>query len=154
MKIQLVQSEIELAISNYIRETITVNDGMSITMELRATRGAEGFQADIDISRTTDVAVAATPAKQSTASVAITRTVGRPPAVGQGTIAQNTAAAPENTTAEVAGTMDKAAAEVEAQQETNQEANLPGTDTVESPVEASPVKRSLFAGLKKPVNPA
>jgi hypothetical protein len=49
MRITIVQSEIEEAIRNHILDQITVNEGMEIDIKLRATRGAEGYQADIDI---------------------------------------------------------------------------------------------------------
>lgn len=49
MQITIVQTEIETAIRNYIKSQITVNDNQKIDIELRATRGAEGFQAMIDI---------------------------------------------------------------------------------------------------------
>lgn len=49
MQITIVQAEMETAIRNYIKSQITVNEDMDINIELRATRGAEGFQAIIDI---------------------------------------------------------------------------------------------------------
>ena len=49
MRITIVQTEIEEAIRNHILSQIQVQDGMEIEIDLRATRGAEGFQADIDI---------------------------------------------------------------------------------------------------------
>ncbi|QWY83516.1 holliday junction resolvase RusA-like protein [Rhizobium phage RHph_X2_28B] len=49
MQITIVQSEIEAAITAYIKSQITVNENMDVNIELRATRGAEGFQAVIDI---------------------------------------------------------------------------------------------------------
>ena len=165
MKIQLVQSEIEQAISNYIRETITVNEGMSITMELRATRGAEGFQADIDISRTADAPVAVAKPVQAapvarTATKAVT--VGQPPAAATPAPAKQPTAAPQPEPEVTASTEDAGAvAEPEEQVEDAQEAVTaadpePTTGSepaAEAPVEAAP-RRSLFAGLKKPNNAA
>lgn len=49
MKITLVQAEIHEAIEAYIRSQITVNEGMKIEINLRATRGEEGTTAEIDI---------------------------------------------------------------------------------------------------------
>lgn len=49
MKIQLVQSEIEAAISQSIHNQLSVRDGYRIDIELRATRGDDGFIANIDI---------------------------------------------------------------------------------------------------------
>ena len=170
MKIQLVQSEIEQAISNYIRETITVNEGMSITMELRATRGAEGFQADIDISRTADAPVATVKPVQ-TAPVARaatkTTTVGQPtsaPATKPAATPQaqpQRAAEPEEPeqlpNTEDAGAVADPEDQVENAQEavitTDSETTTETGSAAEAPVEAAP-RRSLFAGLKKPNNAA
>ena len=49
MQITIVQSEMEEAITDYIRRQISINEGMAIDIDLRATRGAEGFQAIINI---------------------------------------------------------------------------------------------------------
>lgn len=49
MQITIVQSEIEKAIIDYIKSQVSVRDDMEIDIDLRATRGAEGFQAIIDI---------------------------------------------------------------------------------------------------------
>lgn len=170
MKIQLVQSEIEQAISNYIRETITVNEGMSITMELRATRGAEGFQADIDISRTADVPVAVTKPVQ-TAPVARaatkTTTVGQPtsaPATKPAATPQaqpQRAAEPEEPeqlpNAEDAGAVAGPQEQVESTQEAvtsaDPEPAIEAGPTGEATADPAP-RRSLFAGLKKPNNAA
>lgn len=52
MRITIIQAEIEEAIKNHILGQIHIKDGMDISIELRATRGAEGMQADIDITPT------------------------------------------------------------------------------------------------------
>lgn len=160
MKIQLVQSEIELAISNYIRETITVNEGMVITMELRATRGAEGFQADIDISRAgTAVVATETPA----ARPAVTRAAPKPATVGQPTTqaAQRPAATPA-VAQPPAVEPDEQQAPVDSQPQVEQpaETNDVGAEQAADPVaqpapetEApKPVARSLFSNLSRPKN--
>lgn len=49
MQITLIQSEIEQALTNYINDIMTVKDGMTISITLRATRGEEGTTAVIDI---------------------------------------------------------------------------------------------------------
>lgn len=160
MKIQLVQSEIEQAISNYIRETITVNEGMVITMELRATRGAEGFQADIDISRAgTAVVTAETPA----ARPAVTRAAPKPATVGQPTAqaAQRPAATPavaQPSTVEPdeQQTSVDSQSQVEEPAETNDVGAEPATDPVAQPAPETeapkPVARSLFSNLSRPKN--
>lgn len=161
MKIQLVQSEIELAISNYIRETITVNEGMVITMELRATRGAEGFQADIDISRAgTAVVAAETPA----ARPAVTRAAPKPATVGQPTTqaAQRPAATPA-VAQPPAVEPDEQQAPVDSQPQVEEPAETsesvatePAADPVAQPAPETeapkPVARSLFSNLSRPKN--
>lgn len=49
MQITLIQTEIEEAIRDYVSRQLTVREGMRIDIELKATRGAEGYQAFIDI---------------------------------------------------------------------------------------------------------
>ena len=49
MQITLVQSEIEQALKNYINEQVNVKEGMEIVIDFKATRGAEGNTAIIDI---------------------------------------------------------------------------------------------------------
>lgn len=49
MRITIVQTEIEEAIRDKIRSQIQLKEGVEIDIILRATRGAEGYQADIDI---------------------------------------------------------------------------------------------------------
>jgi hypothetical protein len=49
MQIIIIQSEIEAAIEAQIREQIVVRDDYRIDIELRATRGEDGYQAIIDI---------------------------------------------------------------------------------------------------------
>ena len=160
MKIQLVQSEIELAISNYIRETITVNEGMVITMELRATRGAEGFQADIDISRAgTAVVAAETPA----ARPAVTRAAPKPATVGQLTTqaAQRPAATPA-VAQPPAVEPDEQQTPVDSEPQVEEPAKTddvdaePAADPVAQPAPETeapkPVARSLFSNLSRPKN--
>lgn len=70
MQVILVQAEIEQALRNYVNEMISVKEGMEITVDLKATRGADGATAVVDIvpakeKPVTAVAVAsiATPVK-------------------------------------------------------------------------------------------
>ena len=160
MKIQLVQSEIELAISNYIRETITVNEGMVITMELRATRGAEGFQADIDISRAgTAVVAAETPAarpavaraapKSATVGRLTTQAAQRPAATPA--VAQPPAVEPDEQQTPV-----DSEPQVEEPAKTDDVDAEPAADPVAQPAPETeapkPVARSLFSNLSRPKN--
>ncbi len=49
MRIILVQDEIELAVTNYVRSQINIQDNQDIKIELKAGRGEAGYTADIDI---------------------------------------------------------------------------------------------------------
>src|SRR4051812_19268683 len=49
MKITIIQTEIETAIRNYIGEMFTIREGMQIDIDLSATRGPEGFIANINV---------------------------------------------------------------------------------------------------------
>lgn len=49
MKITINQAEIEEAITKHILSKVDIKEGQKIKIDLRATRGAEGFQGDIDI---------------------------------------------------------------------------------------------------------
>jgi hypothetical protein len=49
MQITIVQAEIEEAIKGYVTGQIALKPGQEIAIELKATRGAEGYQAIINI---------------------------------------------------------------------------------------------------------
>lgn len=49
MQILLIQSEIEQAIRDYMNQQINIKEGMTLDIDLRSTRGTEGFTANIDI---------------------------------------------------------------------------------------------------------
>lgn len=49
MQLTLVQTEIEEALRQYVTNQVAVKDGKRIDITLRATRGADGYQAIIDI---------------------------------------------------------------------------------------------------------
>lgn len=125
MKIQIVQTEIEAAIRAHILNQIKVNDGMRIDMTLRATRGEEGFVADIDIVPDTSVTVSAASAATTTsAPLGITEKVTRG---SKGPTAASTASTTE------APVSEPVAAEPQ-----------------ESLVEGDqPLKPSIFGGLNK-----
>lgn len=125
MKIQIIQTEIEAAIRAHILNQIKVNDGMRIDMTLRATRGEEGFVADIDIVPDTSVTTSAASAATTTsAPLGITEKVTRG---SKGPTAASTASTTE------APVSEPVAAEPQ-----------------ESLVEGDqPLKPSIFGGLNK-----
>ena len=49
MQILLIQSEIEQAIRDYMNQQINIKEGSTLEIDLRSTRGTEGFTANIDI---------------------------------------------------------------------------------------------------------
>lgn len=155
MQITIAQSEIETAIRNYILGQITVRESQRIDIDLRATRGPEGFQAFIDIrpendpeptKRTEEAAPAEKPApvkKQtvtasasgSTKSVFAKTKIEKPveePTPISDEKAEETALVEETTMPEVPF-------ETESKEETKAE---------EAPA------RSIFSNLRKPVNQA
>lgn len=150
MQITLVQTEIEQAIRAYVHSQVSVKEGNEITIELKATRGDAGMQAVIDIlpAGTTPVVVAK--------AVTVTPRAGGL-GIKTAVVAAKTPAAA--TTAVVASPVVEEQAEPEgdvAEEET-------GTPPEEAPVdveseveeaETPPVvkPKSLFTGLKKPVN--
>ena len=49
MQIILIQAEIEVAIRNYVNSKVKIAAGQDIRIDLSASRGPEGFRANIDI---------------------------------------------------------------------------------------------------------
>lgn len=49
MRITLVQSEIEEALTDYIKRQVNLRDGQTISIDFKATRGNEGYSAEIAI---------------------------------------------------------------------------------------------------------
>lgn len=63
MKFTLVEAEIKQAITDYIGKVITVNPGATIEVDLKATRGADGVTAEVDVAlAVSGAAVAPAPA--------------------------------------------------------------------------------------------
>lgn len=62
--ITIAQAEIEEAIKARVLEQISVKDGQEINIELRATRGPEGFTAVITIDNSGDARPAPVPTRQ------------------------------------------------------------------------------------------
>lgn len=147
MQITLVQTEIEQAIRAYVHSQVSVKEGNEITIELKATRGDAGMQAVIDIlpAGTTPVVVAK--------AVTVTTRAG-----GLGI---KTAVVAAKTPAVVVAPAVEEQAEAEPESDVaEEEAGTASEDTsteVETEVEEAetpPVvkPKSLFTGLKKPVN--
>lgn len=126
MRITIVESEIHDAIKAHILSQISVKEGSEITIDLRATRGAEGFMADIEITNGTPAA---------------TETKAAPVAQTRGPVAARPEAAPVTGTvaADVAAAVDTTAAAEAVADEVRSET----AEAAEAPAEA---RKSLFAG--------
>lgn len=163
MQLILTQTDIETALIRYANDLITVKEGMTITVELKATRGADGATAIIDISpaaASTAGTASSTPAKTATAKAEpvkqtpAAKTPVEPkadakPEVVADANAKDQAADLQITQAENVVNdnvkdvtpEDEPEPEVEQEEEPEQEAETPA---------AKPA--SLFAGLRKPKN--
>lgn len=128
MQITIVQSEIELAIKQYIHQQINVREGMDIEIELRATRGESGFQAVIDIAPATS---------KPEPALGIVDTVNKAKTSLTKPAAQSEAEStvPSNDTDPVAEVPFETAEESES----------------EAPAEGN-ARKSLFGDMKRPVN--
>lgn len=172
MQITLVQSEIEQALTDFISSQMTIKEGMAIKIELRATRGAEGFQANIDIVPQHLLSeVVAAPATVPTSRAATAAVKGETPAtlvkkspeeaaprlvsgevlppepsLPEPEVVEEEAAEPEVAVAEE-GPVDMAEEEPVPEVETEAAAEEPAEE-----VKPSTQARSLFGNLRKPEN--
>lgn len=164
MQIILVQSEIEQAITQYIADKMTIAEGVDISIDLKATRGSEGFQATVDLT-TAPVAVpepvmAAVPAPTAP-MVRRPRVITRPAQPPAEPEAQETPVG-QSQTAPVAEKQSAAPATIEPEDspETGSDpvsAPEPQSEETkpvetESPPAAAAPRKSLFAGMNRPVN--
>ena len=80
MRIIITEVEIKEAIQLFITDQITINEGQEIIVDINATRGAEGFTANIDIvSKAEEPAPVSTTAATAAAGEGVVRRRGRPP---------------------------------------------------------------------------
>ena len=166
MQITINETEIKQAIKKLVLSQISVAEGMNIDIELKATRGADGATAIIDISEpgsnADTVAVARrTPSPAPTPAA----TPAASPVAAQTKLdvakkIQEAKATPETPAPAVS---DGIAEHGEQQEDEGMKAqpeepaDPPAAETpaaAEEPAEPAPAKKSLFGGLKKPANPA
>ena len=133
MQLILPQSELETAITEYVHGIMNIKDGNTMTIDLKAGRGLDGFTATVDIVKSgtpvpaKTVVPAATPVTASI--VTPMKVIPRPPAE------EVIVVTPEDTS--VANKSEQQEAAVETKEE--------------APAEApSTVRRPLFGSLKKP----
>ncbi len=170
MQIIIIQTEIEEAIRNHILGQINVKDGQRIDIDLRATRGSDGFQAVIDIVPDS-APVRAQPVVEVDASENIPVVTPAKPvaATKPAKTVKATAPAAVKAAVQAASTEDDSplpdapveqepdmSAEADAgEQPIAEEAALEDGDQSVADLAAEPVpakKPSLFANMKKPEN--
>ena len=142
MQIILVQAEVEQAIKDYIANRVTLADGTDIVIDLKAGRGPEGFTANIDIVPASAKPIPATPVKRAATAKAVeaTEKASETPATTQASYEGETAVQEASSPQDAASSESTDGASAE-------------TGTAETASDEAPAPtRSLFAGLKKPVN--
>lgn len=158
MQIIIVQSEIETAIRNHILDQIHVKDGMQIDIVLRATRGDEGTTAVIDIvpMKNTD----ASAAKQTSQPVALVKKESKAELVAPAASTASMVVKGDQTQKEVSQESgESTGGAVVGEAGTVQNASLGEAQVGGQPAQVEQIggevkapARSLFAGMKKPVN--
>lgn len=158
MQIQLNQVEIETALRNYVNSIFQINDGMDISITLKATRGEDGQTAIIDIVpkaepvvKAVDTAASAVAVQRRPRVTAVTKTetpekeTGHSGGVGE-------AQAEQTDSKEEAQTGNGETASSTSSDVAATDGNA--TDASQSGDEIPPAteKRSLFSGLTKPKN--
>ena len=148
MQITLNQAEIETAIREYLAERVTIEDGLEMVIDLRASRGPEGFTAAIDLVEPSVKAVEPTPV------VVVPRT----PRAARGPIMAQQLPLAVETTQETA---QDDAGEAQPETATAVEASAPEPNTAaeaateqaeeDAPAPTTPPK-SLFGNLQRPKN--
>lgn len=151
MQITLNQAEIEKAIQNYVNEQVNIRDGQEVSIDLRAGRGPEGFTATIDIVPAGTKAEAAKPLGiEKAARATRTPTKDAPTETGSGDGSEQAQEAAQRTAGEADDSQGSdGAGEAQTAQEST---DSPAAADDAGQADGEP-RQSLFAGLKKPVNP-
>lgn len=146
MQIILVQTEVEQALRNYVASRLTLAVGTTFSIDLAATRGANGITATIDLvepgQQPAAAVIPAAVAKPSPKAETVTKALEAPAATQ---VAQPDVQAQEQ--AETAAP----AAETAVQADPVAETGTPETETA-AEATAAPVTRSLFNNLARPKN--
>jgi hypothetical protein len=157
MQISIAQAEIEEAIEKHVREQVAVREDQQVKIDLKATRGPEGYQAIIDIvsaveepapkkasTRASHASPKSTGIKDAVAAAKVTKTPD--PKAAEPAVAQT-----EDDAVEVA---EAAVAEVEAtpvvEAEVVAEPVAEAVEAEEAPAAAP--RQSLFGNLKEVKN--
>ena len=154
MQIILIQAEIEVAIRNYVNSKVKIAAGQDIRIDLSASRGPEGFRANIDIVDAEVPVEAYSPRAATTAA---------PKTAAVETDAPKKKAAPAQLEAEVeepatpstekVAVDEPSAQEQEVAQEQEQEAPSVEESAEASTTEPAPaVRKPLFGKSLAPLN--
>lgn len=152
MQIILVQTEVVQALRDYVASRLTLAEGTEITVDLSATRGANGVTATIDLVEPGQkpAAVAAPVQQVIKAFSAKAETANKAPEAQQATqVAQSAPAAQEQATGDAVAASDTAATEtatVTGDQAKADEAQAGTAGDVAAPT------KSLFGNLARPKN--
>ena len=149
MQITLNQVEIEEAITNYVNDLVSVNEGMAITVTIKATRGEEGTTALIDIVPEVVEPEVVEPVKAAAKP-------GRKPAVKQAAVPAKeepvVEAEPEPEPVAKVAEPEPEAEPVKEEEAAPDTAEVPVADDEQAEVPAVAAPKSLFANLRKPNN--
>ena len=159
MQIILIQAEIEVAIRNYVNSKVKIAAGQDIRIDLSASRGPEGFRANIDIVDA-EVPVeaysprAATTAAPKTAAVEADEPTPAPTPKKKAAPAQLEAEVEEPAAppTEKVAVDEPSAQEQEAAQEQKQEVTNVEESTEPTPESAPAVRKPLFGKSLTPLN--
>lgn len=146
MQITLVQTEVEQALRDYVANRLTLAEGTTFSIELAATRGEKGITATIELIEP--------PKAGQVAAIAVKTTVKTPAPAPAPSVTEKPAPVAEQLTQQATETAaDSAQATGEGQpQADSQEAASDPKESADAQQEAAPVGKSLFGGLKRPVN--
>lgn len=149
MKFIMTQTELERAVQQYVRKLIPGLDANSvIEPEFKATRGADGFTAEVDILSPEDLAeVAATKAAVPEAPPTPTKAVAAPKAapVQQPAPVQ----VPEPVAEVVEEPLSQSTEDTPFVTEESQQAEPVQEEAANAPATTTPTKRPLF-GIRQP----
>ena len=156
MQIILIQAEIEVAIRNYVNSKVKIAAGQDIRIDLSASRGPEGFRANIDIVDAEVPVEAYSPRAATTAA---------PKTAAVETDAPKKKAAPAQLEAEVeefaAPSTEKVAADepsaqeqgvAQEQEQVQETANVEETTETSTTESAPAVRKPLFGKSLAPLN--
>jgi hypothetical protein len=152
MQIILVQTEVEQALRNYVASRLTLAVGTTFSIDLAATRGANGITATIDLVEPGQTPPAATaPAPAGKLAGVKPETAAKAPEVVSATqVAQAATATQEQSAAPVAAAVEaQATAEVEQAAESTTSA---ATTVADGQAAEGATTKSLFGNLGRPKN--